>query len=316
MRREGVERFFAFARERHQIYLRRQAGMERPWTRDPILQKYRFTNVFRELDKTTVWFRKHVRDPLRSKPEVLLATLTFRLLNRIETGQAVFCQEDFHSRFRGKNTFTTAFEDFAEHGDVRVLRDAIRTFSKRGPYVTGAYIISSPPGLPKLDGVLRVIEGFASKKCERNHCGFMDWECVARRLIAEPGKHTLKAVWTWLREFPYVGPFHAYEITSDLSHTDLLSGAPDVMTWANPGPGAKRGLSHTFGRDHRASASREQLIQEMRDLLEMSRDKRYWPQGDENWPKWTMREPEHGACEWWKYEKVRLGLGRPRGVYR
>lgn len=49
--------FFAFARERHATYLRRQSGAPEPWTDDPILRKFRFTNVFRELDRTTVWFR-------------------------------------------------------------------------------------------------------------------------------------------------------------------------------------------------------------------------------------------------------------------
>jgi len=40
--------------ERHRIYLlRKQEPDQPPWTQDPVLQKYRFTNVFRQLDRTT-----------------------------------------------------------------------------------------------------------------------------------------------------------------------------------------------------------------------------------------------------------------------
>jgi hypothetical protein len=40
-----------------------------------------------------------------------------------------------------------------------------------------------------------------------------------------------------------LGPFLAYEIVTDLRFTALLENAPDIMTWANPGPGAKRGIT-------------------------------------------------------------------------
>ena len=39
--------------ERHRIYLKKAAGEAPPWTRDGIMQTYRFCNVFRELDIVT-----------------------------------------------------------------------------------------------------------------------------------------------------------------------------------------------------------------------------------------------------------------------
>lgn len=73
--------------ERHAIYLRRKAGEPKPWTDDPILQQFYFTNVYRELDKTTVWFRKNVREPLRDDLRVIFATAAFRWFNYIPTGE-------------------------------------------------------------------------------------------------------------------------------------------------------------------------------------------------------------------------------------
>jgi hypothetical protein len=54
MIRENIERFFYWINERHRIYEAKAAGQPWPWTADWILQKYKFTNAFRELDKTTV----------------------------------------------------------------------------------------------------------------------------------------------------------------------------------------------------------------------------------------------------------------------
>ena len=82
-----VDRFLYWIKERHSIYLKRQAGKPKPWTDDEVLQRYFFTNPYRENDKTTVWFRENIREPLRNKPEVLFATIAFRWFNRISTGE-------------------------------------------------------------------------------------------------------------------------------------------------------------------------------------------------------------------------------------
>ncbi len=335
-----VDRFFAYARERHSMYLRRMAGEPEPWTKDKILYKYRFTNVFRELDKTTAWFRKYVRDPLRDKPEVLLATVAFRLLNRIETGEAVFCQTVLPL---GQNKSVSAFEQFLGDSDVRHLKRAIVQYvGKRGPYVTGAYIISSPSGYSKLDGMLRVIGDFAKKS---------GWRAYAEMLRNISGQATLQGTHEWLRDQPFLGNFHSYEIVTDLRWTVLLDRAPDINTWANMGPGAKRGLNRIHDRPVRgdqskhkwsASIETEQALREMQIILASSQDKKYWPQWNDHlgryevagpigkdmslmqsppgtpdkWPAWELREVEHSLCEMDKYERVRLGEGKPRGVYR
>lgn len=294
--KKGTENFFQYARARHQITLDRAAGRPRPWTSDPILSHYRFTCVFRELDKTTQWFANQVRNPLRETPEVVLATVVFRLLNRIEVGEAIWGQMDIE--------YGNAFDAFIQTGKTAHLRRAIVANCGWGPYVTGAYIISSPPGYSKLDGVLRVIDGF-----NRNS----GWLAHAQEAIREPGSISLEHAWGFFRRQPYLGPFHAYEIVTDLRHTAQLDRAPDVMTWCNVGPGARRGINRVMGRDKSARVPTEQMLEEMRELLRCSQSKEYWPR---EWQHWEMREVEHTLCEFDKMERVRLGEGRPRGVYR
>lgn len=318
MARPRFKDFFKYARARHQIYLDRRAGKPCPWTRDPILNTYRFTNVFRELDKTTVWFRENVRDRYRNKPEALLATVVFRMLNRIEVGEAIFCQ--YEHGLHGQSV--TAFDEFAEDGDTKHLKRAIlQSVGKRGPYVTGAYIISTPPGQAKLDGALSVIGGFESFDWELKAFDETPWRDIARYMVRDAW--TLEQAFDALRVVPYFGSFHSYEIVTDLRHTALLEKADDVNTWANVGPGAARGLNRVYGREMSDGGKRvgrvstEQMLEEMQEMLTYSRLEAFWPQKKrKDWPRWELRDVEHTLCEFDKYERVRLGHGRPRGVYR
>lgn len=309
------ERFFAFARERHAIWHRRQEGQERPWTQDPVLHKFRFTNVYRELDATTVWFRECVRDPMRDRPEVLLATVLFRWFNRITTGEAIFTRPD------PDGMPATAWENFvldSERGfcSLSILQHAIVHYCGDGPFVTGAYIIKTPDGYTKLDGVLWCVEQFmlqekllADKKSE----GVVGWRDAAEWM--EDGRVSLEQAWNWLRKFPFLGDFMAYEIVTDLRHTALLDRAPDIMTWANPGPGAMRGLNRLHLRHLNHTQPKHVFVAEMRALLEEAQTSSQWIANPLGLPT-EMRDIEHTLCEFDKYERARLGEGRPRGVYK
>lgn len=317
--KQGIERFFAYARARHECYLMKQS--EPDWqTKDKILWKYRFTNVFRDLDKTSAWFIDHVRDPMskRRDPNIMLATALFRLTNRIETGEAIFCDDDLlggHS----------AFDEYVRTGRTAPLLKSIKKrMGNRGPYVTGGYIISSPPGYPKLEGMLKVVNDFRKEKrpviggAEWPEWGDQElgWQEMTKRLWSSNNGVRLEQMHAWLRQFTYFGPFHAYEIVTDLRHTYLMRSAPDIMLWANPGPGCRRGANRVFGRHYKSKdADRDQLIREMRQLVQLSQQKQHWPRDKEH-PPWEMRDVEHTLCEFDKYERVRLNQGRPRGVYR
>ena len=133
----------------------------------------------------------------------------------------------------------------------------------------------------------------------------------------------MEACTRWLQTLPGMGPFLAYEVACDLQWTALLRHAPDIMTWANVGPGALRGL----GRLHRRSnasprkakhkwayrVSEAQAMRELRDLLRMSTDAHYWPQ---EWKSWDMRTVEHTLCEFDKYQRVLSGEGAPKQLFR
>ena len=165
-------------------------------------------------------------------------------------------------------------------------------------WVTGAYIIKTPNGMNKLEGVCWAIDQIANDQNK-----FIDSIYEA--------KDSLKALWEVLMPYPYMGPFMAYEVVTDWRHTFLGDEARDIMTWANPGPGAKRGLNRIYDRPLNKQIKSDINISEMQVLLELSQE---YLHGQV--PNLEMRDIEHTLCEFDKYERVRNGEGKPRSIYK
>lgn len=83
------ELFWYFIGERHRIYLAKEGGANPPWTADPILQNYKFTNVYRELDRTSKWIADNWREPHKSDKDVWFSIAVSVLSNKIETMEAL-----------------------------------------------------------------------------------------------------------------------------------------------------------------------------------------------------------------------------------
>jgi hypothetical protein len=80
--------YWRFAAERLAMYTRRLSDPEGPWTADPILQRFRFTNTYRACDRVTQYLLKEVQyrdDRPESGDEVFFRTLLFKIFNKVET---------------------------------------------------------------------------------------------------------------------------------------------------------------------------------------------------------------------------------------
>ena len=80
-----VEAFFNFCKERENIRRLREKAYPSPWTKDPIFQKGRFLNVFREDDRTSksiLDFAQELKDDI---PLLIQALFFARWCNRQET---------------------------------------------------------------------------------------------------------------------------------------------------------------------------------------------------------------------------------------
>jgi hypothetical protein len=291
----AVDRFLYWIKERHQVYLRRQAGKPKPWTDDEVLQSVFFTNPYRENDKVTVWFRENIRDPLRNKEEVVFATVAFRW----------FCKPDTGLILMGKHAQN-------RNGDKNLLLDwdlkeATRRLRQRrdtGHQVfTGAFMISN--GGSRASKLQAVCENFITPIWEARE------EIIdeLKRGVYE-GKMGMKDAHELLMEFPGMGGFMAYEVVCDLRYTWVLENAADKLTWCNPGPGAKRGLNRLLERDIETRFKGDEWKKETIKLL--ATVKRRLPK----MPPFEMREVEHSLCEWDKYERARMGQGHLKRMYK
>lgn len=271
---ENVDRFFTFINERHAITLKRQAGDRWPWTADEILQKYRFCNVFRELDTVTIWIRENWRQPYANHPNLWFAMAVARQINWPPTLAEI---------------------GFPEAWRPRRVSEIIRNRREEGKKAyTSAYMLTGTLGGDKASQTVDKI-----------------LTPLYRNPPPIEEARTLQDAFDMFKGRPGFGPFLAYEVVTDLRHTRYLRDALDINRWANAGPGAIRGLNRLWNRPFRKKRQRggehfrlspTQAVLEMRLLLMFSR--KSFVGG-----VLEMRDIEHSLCEWDKYERVRMGEG-------
>lgn len=255
--------YYGWMNERHAIYCRRVVGKPWPWTDDPILREYKFTNVFRELDWGTICLR--LMEEGQTDPGLIFwNTVWYRIFNWWELAFDIgFCE---------------SWEQ---------LNDEIKARHKRGERLfTGAHMVrGTTGGEPKHLGYLRLLKSIWDKR-----------EQEARAILAGG---TMENAHSIAMAIPFIGDFTAYEIVCDLRWSLPGFVASDKLTWGNVGNGAARGLKRL---------GMPPTVDSMRLLFDFRR-KRLRFEGIE------MREIEHCLCEFDKYERARLGQGKPRSKY-
>lgn len=284
-------------KERHSIYLKRQRGLPKPWTDDKILQTYSFCNTYRELDRVTIWVRENIREPFADHPALWFALCMARQINWPDTLAELLADKKGATPMHGKRF------------DPDRMRSIMLARQARGEKLyTGAYMINAQFG-------------------KREEYAGRDKAFFTSHIVLAPLWATRDYVEGHLRELPTIedttnllstyhgwGGFMSYEVATDMRWTRYLNQAADICTWANPGPGAKRGLNRLYGRDTRAHLNRDKAIEEMREVYALV--KKQWPRPSKDWPAIEMREIEHSLCECDKYLRVQSGEGRPRAKYQ
>jgi len=267
--------FWYWINERHRIYLRKESGEKPPWTDDEILRTYYFTNVFRELDAVTVWIRENWREPYAEHPNLWFAMCVARCINEPSTLEAL---------------------GFPEYWDAESAREIMLGLQADGKRLySPAYVISN-----------------CGNTCDKPMftCTYVLKPIWDAQPVPEDSDN-LQSYHKRLIQFMGMGGFMAYEVVSDLRWTRYFDTADDILTWANPGPGCKRGINRLYGWPPKTPISDTQALSVMRSLLEKSGDciESYVPQLE-------MREVEHSLCEFDKYMRAYLGEGTPKRRYK
>ena len=183
-----------FAAERQHIYLRRLAGETAPWTDDPVLSAYRFTNAFRAADRVSQYLiRIAYADFFASDQTMFLRTLLFKIFNRIDTWEYIV---------RNLGPPVAFHFDYAACDELLAARHAAGT-----PIYSAAYIMPSGGrrGVPKHRVHLHLIRDMVTY-------GLPQRVMQAR---------SLEDVYTLLLRWRTLGPFLALQYAIDLN--SLLS---------------------------------------------------------------------------------------------
>jgi hypothetical protein len=195
--------------------MRRVTGQPPPWTEDPVLQTYKFTNVYRASDRTSQYLIRHVLyEGPQGAEEIVFRTLLFKFFNRISTWEALTAQV-------GPLTWQT----FEAERYAGVL-DALES-----PIYSGAYNSGQPPGdrtKPKHRRHLQLIENMMRYGAPRE---------IARA-------RSLQKVYEILLRYPSMGDFLAYQFAIDLNYSELINF--DEMDFVVAGPGATDGIHKCF----------------------------------------------------------------------
>ncbi len=280
---------FYWISERDSIRVKKEAGLPKPWTDDPILQKFKFCNVRREDDRVTKWIKDNWREPYRGHPNMWFAMVVARIFNWPPTLELI--------GFPSFDGVTSNFEGWKAiaRKELKYIRD-----DQKGKVFTGAYLISTNGvSMDKIDYVLdRVLTPI--------------WErgsYPAKLMSKWPDEPLhLQEYWNHLCLFDGLVIFMAGQVIADRKYVDpVLEKAPDWLTWAPLGPGSIRGLNRFHGRPYDRPLKQEQGLKELREIRQMIRDAI-----DFDLP---VHDVQNCMCEYDKFLRVVKKQGTPRSHY-
>jgi len=212
------ETMFNFVRKRMGIFWARVEGKKPPYTDDPILQKYRFTNVFRVSDRVSQWMIRHVQyNENWGEEDLIIRTLLFKNFNLPKTWTAL---EDKLGDYVRYSNF-----DFDIY--CRVLDDLPR------PIFNSAYMQAAQ----KVYGYDLRHQNYLALYREM----FQTSDFITRALKCK----SLPELYSLIHEFPYMGDFLSYQYATDLNYTPIWEFDENEMALATIG--SQRGIEKLLG---------------------------------------------------------------------
>ena len=213
--------YWKFAALRQEVFFNRVNNLQPPWSNNPILNKYKFTNAYRASDRVSQYLIKEViyNEQFPPSPkETLFRILLFKLFNKIETWELLL------SEFG-----TLTYEDFDFDAYDKILSIAMDAGEK---IYSAAYIMPSGGSF------------FGHKKKHSNHLKLIEYILereTDQRLL---GAKTLQQAFELIKSFPGLGDFLAYQMVIDINYSNIIDFSES--SFVVPGPGAKGGISKCF----------------------------------------------------------------------
>jgi len=211
--------YWKFAAERQNIFFKRFNGESYPWTKDKILNQYKFTSVYRATDRVSQYLIKNVIYKGSQKPEeIFFRLILFKIFNRISTWAVL---ESEFGRI--------SFKDYSFKQYDKVLSEVMQ---HKIPIYSAAYIMAS--------GRSR----FGYERKHQNHLRLI--ELMIKEKVPYKLQHckSMSEAYNLLHSYPTIGDFLAYQYVTDINYSTLTNFSE--MEFVKAGPGAKDGIAKCF----------------------------------------------------------------------
>lgn len=220
-RKKIYDLYWYFASERQQTFMHRLDGKPWPWTDDPILQKYKFCNVFRAADRVSQYMIHEVcyHEESCTPEDRLFQIIAFRMFSKIETWRAIRVLLGHYPTLDdlANNNFSNALEQLK---------------TDKATLYTAAFILCAT-------------DAYGQRLKHRNHIELFKHmflqDGLSTQLLAAS---SLREIYDLLHGYPLMGDFMSYQIAIDLNYSDLINFDENDFTQA--GPGALRGIKKVF----------------------------------------------------------------------
>lgn len=238
--------YWQFAVKRQEVFFNRLYGRDYPWTDDEIIQKYKFTNVYRASDRVSQYLIRNViyEDNHYTPEDQCFRILFFKLFNKIETWEYI-------SDAVGEITYSS-------YNYEKYNRLLMQRIANNKRIYSAAYIMPSGQTY------------FGFNKKHQNNLKLLEYmmESGLSKKIAKA--KDLKDLYEILLSYPTLGPFLAYQFSIDINYSELCDFSE--MSFVVAGPGAKNGIQKCFG-DIR-SKSYEDVIRYVAEMQNEEFEKR------------------------------------------
>ena len=205
--------YWKFAFERQNVYLNRLLGKHPPWTNDPIIEKYKFTNSYRALDRVSQYLiDKIIRQDAvsqRSVDDRIFRILLFKLFNKVETWQLL-----------ERSLGDISWEQYSYSEYEQVLTQALR---RRESIYSAAYIMASGIG------------SFGHQRKHQNHLRLLETMIKSGFARQVHQARSMAQVCDLLISYPLIGPFLSYQFATDINYSDLTDFSEEEFVRAGPG---------------------------------------------------------------------------------
>lgn len=214
------ETYWRFAKIRQDVFFHRLANPTRSFVPDdPLLRRYRFTNVFRASDRVSQYLISNVLyDAKWSAKNLVFRSLVYKFFNKIDTWEALL-----------RKVGAICWENYS----FQLFDECLSDLMVRGHKIySAAYIMPSGRS------------AFGHERKHRNHLKVIE-TMMADNIWDRVLQHRdLESVYRLLRQYPCIGPFVGYQFVIDLNYSPLLDFSENEFV--EPGPGALDGISKCF----------------------------------------------------------------------